>query len=258
MHVHVPFYLLIASHLPLFIRERIRPEISFGASELDTFKREDFRRVGESFADAGIPVTLHAPFMDLRPGAVDAKIRQVSLDRLRQVFDLAPLFRPRSIVCHPSYDSRYYVSNEREWMENSAATWMSLLPAARELNLTIALENVYEREPGILKELIEVLDSPHVRLCFDTGHFNVFARKPLEEWLDSLGTLIGQLHLHDNHRLFDEHLPVGEGLFPFLKLFSRLGELKMHPIVTVEPHSEEHLWRTLKNIERMGLLEFIQ
>ncbi|PKP23694.1 MAG: AP endonuclease, partial [Bacteroidetes bacterium HGW-Bacteroidetes-22] len=142
IHVHAPFYLLKASHLPFFIRERIQPEISFGATELDSFGKEDFRRVGEAFLEAGIPVTLHAPFMDLRPGAVDPRIREASLDRLRQLFDLAPLFRPRSIVCHPSFDSRYYVSSERQWLENSVAAWKGFLPAAEELDLMIALENV--------------------------------------------------------------------------------------------------------------------
>ena len=58
-------------------------------------------------ADAGLKITFHAPFMDLRPGAMDDKIRRTSIDRIKQVFDLAPYFHPLKIVCHASFDERY-------------------------------------------------------------------------------------------------------------------------------------------------------
>ncbi len=257
VQVHVPFYYLLEGHLSVFIREKINPEISFSSFELDSFKPDDFRKVADKLIEAGLSITLHAPFMDLRPGAVDPGIRRASVDRLRQVFEIAPLFHPESIVCHPSFDRRYYVSNEQAWLENSVDTWNVFLPVAEELNTILAFENVYETEPGILKSLTDALASPRVRICFDTGHFNVFARSPLEEWINLLGTCIGQVHLHDNHARNDEHLPVGEGIFPFRRFFSMLGELDLQPIVTVEPHSEENLWKTLKNIRQLGLLDFI-
>jgi sugar phosphate isomerase/epimerase len=257
IQVHVPFYYLFEGYLSVFIKEKINPEISFSSLELDSFQQEDFGKIADALLGAGLSITLHAPFMDLRPGAVDARIRQATEDRLRQVFDIAPLFHPKSIVCHPSFDRRYYVSNEEAWLKNSLDTWKIFLPVAKELNTIIALENVYETEPGILKSLIDALASPHFRICFDTGHFNVFARSSLEEWIDSLGFCIAQLHLHDNHARDDEHLPVGGGTFPFRNLFSMLGKLELKPIVTVEPHTEENLQKTLKNIHQLGLLEFI-
>ena len=49
-------------------------------------------------ADAGLKVNFNAPFADLRPGALDDGIRQVSLDRIKQVLDLAPYFYPLKVV----------------------------------------------------------------------------------------------------------------------------------------------------------------
>ena len=53
----------------------------------------------------------------------------------------------------------------------------------------------------------------------------------------------------------DEHLPVGEGTFPFARLFAILRERKLAPILTVEAHSEKNLARTLANIGSLGILE---
>jgi sugar phosphate isomerase/epimerase len=254
VQIHMPFHMLRDRYLPMVLRERINPEIGFNHETLDRFHPADYRQIAEILRDTGLTVTIHAPFMDLRPGALDPKIRQVTLDRLRQVFDLAADFRPRSIVCHPSFDGRYYVSTEAQWLENSIATWRSFLPQANELNFLIALENVYETEPRMLKDLINTLASPHIRFCFDTGHFNAFAKTPLKDWIRELGPLTGQLHLHDNHGLTDEHLPLGEGNFPFQELLKKLGEMGQKPILTLEAHSEKHLWRTLENIRTLNLL----
>ena len=43
------------------------------------------------------------------------------------------------------------------------------------------------------------------------------------KWVDSLGDHLGEIHLHDNHGTADEHLPVGEGTFPFKELMRLLS-----------------------------------
>jgi sugar phosphate isomerase/epimerase len=255
IHFHLPFHLLRDKYLPLVLREGIQPEISFSHETLDRFHADDYRQVAEKILDAGLTTTIHAPFMDLRPGALDRKVRQATRERLQQVFDLAPLFRPRSIVCHPSFDGRYYVSTEDLWLENSIATWKPLAAAAEQMGAFIALENVYETHPEILKKLLCSFQSQHIRFCFDTGHFNAFAEAPLDEWIGQLGPLTGQLHLHDNHGVTDEHLPPGEGNFPFRDLLEKLWRMGCKPIITIEAHSEVHLRQSLINIDAMKLLE---
>ncbi len=258
IQVHVPFRLLMGEQLSLFIEHKLQPEISFSSFELDSFNPADFRLIAERLRQVDLPITLHAPFMDLRPGALDEKIRRSSIERFQQLFSIAPLFKPRSIVCHPAFDKRYYVSTEEQWLENSIDTWKRFLPAAETLDTVIAFENVYDTDPKMLLSLVDALDSPHARICFDTGHFNAFSQTPLHEWLEVLGARIAQLHLHDNHGINDEHLPVGEGTFPFINLFSSLHQQGNHPIITVEPHTEENLWKTLIHIKQLRLLDVDQ
>ena len=253
VHVHMPFDFL-PRFQEMILQEKMNLEIYFSCSALDKLDNTKCRQMANLLTDSGIKVTFHAPFMDLRPGALDGKIRQASLERLKQVFELAPYFHPLRIVCHPSYDSRYYVSCDEEWLDNSAATWLTLIALVREAETIIALENVYEKEPSILRRLFERLNSDRICFCFDTGHFNVFARTALNVWLEELGQYLGHLHLHDNHGRFDEHLPVGNGTFPFAELFQTLQEIKAKPSITLEAHAQADLWQSLSNIKEMGIL----
>ena len=63
------------------IRDGLNPEISFNHIDLERYQAADFREVADRLVDSGLSVTLHAPFMDLRPGALDPRIRQVTVDR---------------------------------------------------------------------------------------------------------------------------------------------------------------------------------
>jgi sugar phosphate isomerase/epimerase len=255
IQVHVPFYRLRTDLLPMVIREGINPEIGFNHRDLDRFAEADFREIADRLTDAGLSVTFHAPFLDLRPGAIEPKIRQVTVERLRRVFELIPWFLPRSIVCHPSFDEKYYISCEQLWLENSLETWRSLLGYVRCTGTIIAMENVYERGPHQILPLLDALDSPHVRFCFDTGHANAFGSVSYKEWLMALGGRLGEIHIHDNNGATDEHLPVGEGNFPFREFLAGVRERNLDPILTVESHSEESLLRMVENIRAMKLLE---
>ena len=253
VHVHMP-YLLLGRHLPMVLAKKLNLEIYFSHDALQSLDRNQCAKVSRTLENAGLKVTFHAPFMDLRPGALDEGIRRASLDRIRQVFDLVPVFQPLKIVCHPSFDQRYYVSCYDLWLENSVRFWRQLIPQAGDGGAVIALENVYEREPGILRRLLEALNSDQVCFCFDTGHFNVFARAPLEDWMEQLGRFIGHLHLHDNFGKFDEHLPVGNATFPFDRFFAALKDLNVRPTITLEAHTQEHLWQSLANLQERSYL----
>ena len=255
LQVHIPFDQLVQKYLDKVLRESINPEIAFNCAILERFSDGDYDRIAKVLREAGRSVTFHAPFMDLRPGAIDPKIRQVSLERFRRVFEVASRFSPRAIVFHPSYDEKYYVSSGKKWLENSVETWAQLVPLAERLGTRIALENVYETDPEYMGRLLEALPPGRVGFCFDTGHFNAFAEAPLDTWIGALEHRIVEIHLHDNQGTHDEHLPVGDGNFPFEKLFRLLKEKNLRPILTVEAHSERNLARTLSNIEALGLLD---
>lgn len=254
IQVHMPFHFLRDKYLPAVLSEKINPEVAINHRDLEIYPREAFRDVGEKLQEAGLRVTIHAPFLDLRPGAIDPQIRRVTVTRITQVLDLAVFFRPVSIVCHAAFDERYYPSGEKQWLCNSLETFQSFLPQVEALNCPICVENVYEKEPTILRSLLDRVNSPYMRFCFDTGHHNVFAEAPVGFWIDMMSPYLTQLHIHDNQGVNDQHLPPGEGSFPFPDFFAMLRTRKLTPIVTLETHSIENFRRAIVRIEALGLL----
>jgi sugar phosphate isomerase/epimerase len=255
VHAHMPYHLL-PKYLEMILQKKLNTEIYFSHYALQNLDKIKCIETAKLFAGAGLKVTFHAPFMDLRPGALDDKIRQVSLDRIKEVLDLAPYFHPLKIVCHPAFDDRYYVDCDDLWLESSVKTWTELIALAKDAKTIIALENVYEKEPRILRRLLDALSSDSICFCFDTGHFNVFSYTPLNIWLQELGKYLGHLHLHDNRGKTDEHLPVGCGAFPFAELFQTLRAIGAKPSMTLEAHDQDDLWESLYNIKSMNLLDF--
>jgi sugar phosphate isomerase/epimerase len=249
VHCHVPYPQLSAS-LEQIVSRQINPEIFFSAETLDHLVWEELAAQAQVLHNAGLSTTIHAPFLDLNPGALDPIIRAATLRRFQQVFQAAELLQPRVIVFHPGFDELRYGDNRMAWLKNSISFWQEILPRAKELGCIIAVENIFEQEPSTLRGLLEAIDDPNFRYCFDAGHWNMFTTVSIETWLAELGQYIAECHIHDNHGKSDEHLPPGEGLINFDQVFKLLRQYAPEAVLTIEAHSKERLERALKAIEK--------
>lgn len=247
VHGHVP-YGQLQSRMATIIKHRINPEIFLTARELDSMIWEEVSAQMELLHSANLSTTIHAPFIDLNPGALDPAIREVTAKRVGQVFKAAEYIKPKVIVFHPGYDDIRYGNNRLDWLKNSIDFWQKFIPVAEDLNTIIAIENIFEKEPSTLKALLESVDNPCFRHCFDVGHWNMFSSTPLEEWFYELGNFIAESHIHDNHGIDDEHLPPGEGKIDFECLFNLLKQYAPQAVWTLEAHSLDHLEKSLNNI----------
>lgn len=245
IHVNVPYRMLL-QRIDFAIKNRINPEIYFSSEDLDTYQEKEVKLLSETLQKNQLEVTLHGPFMDLSPGGVDRKIKEVTMDRFKKTVELAKIFRPKMIIFHPGYEKWKFDGNVKLWLDSSLRTWKPLVEEAEALNLTIAIENTFEESPDPIKSLLMEIPSSHFRFCFDTGHHYIFSKTPLPTWLESLGEYLSEVHLHDNHQEMDEHLPIGEGGFDFKLFFRILSQMGLNPLFTIEPHEEAHLWRGLE------------
>lgn len=245
VHINAPFGMLWERYLPLFLAEGLNPEIGLDAASLERFSRADFQRVADQLHRAGLSITLHAPFQDLLPGALDARILAATRARLQDAFDLLDIFQPRSIVCHIGFEARHYTGVEEVWLAHSLATWEPLAAQAARSDTLVALENVYETDPGLIRRLFAALQAPNIRFCLDVGHLQAFGGGDFSTWLAELGDLVGQLHLHDNHGTGDEHLALGQGIVPLPLVLSYFAARDRAPIITLEPHHEKSLQPSL-------------
>ncbi len=238
-------YPSLKANLAEVIDADIQPEIGLEGDILYTEPENDFAQTARALDRAGLQCTLHAPFFDLNPGALDRVIRQASRDKLQRAFDLISIFRPASIVCHLGYEDNKHSYKQREWLKFSIDTWNILLETAAKFHTIFCLENTYESNPEMHRSVLWELDSEYARFCLDVGHLAAFAKCRWQDWLPDMDAWLGQLHLHDNHGDRDNHLAIGEGSFDFAALFGYLKKNNISPLMTLEPHHQGGMEKSL-------------
>jgi sugar phosphate isomerase/epimerase len=252
IQVNIPFTMLYDSYLDLFLEHELNPEIGIDARALERFTFSDFQSIAKKLQVFSPTITLHGPFIDLSAGSLDPAIRQLTRRRFEQLLQLVALFKPQAVVCHAGYDHKRYGFHREEWIENSLDLWSWLGTSTQAYGATLMLENVYEDGPDEIRVLFERLEDQNIGFCLDTGHLSAFGQASLANWLAAMEPYLGQLHLHDNHGGWDDHLALGQGKIDFQYLFDYLKSKRSKPpVITLEPHEEDAFWPSLEYLGKI-------
>ncbi len=175
----------------------------------------------------------HGPFNELAPCAIDPRVRQVSMDRYNQAFELMWNYGLKKMVLHGGYVPLVYF---KVWyVEQSIPFWKEFL-ADKPADFELCLENVMEPDPSYLVEIVEGVDDPRCGLCFDTGHANItkVCEVPTEEWIKAFAPHLKHLHLHNNDGVWDWHKNLAEGTIDMNRVLDLLDEMAPAASITFE------------------------
>jgi sugar phosphate isomerase/epimerase len=250
LHVKVYLFRLEGEGLDRFLASGFNPEICLDALDLDGTDAAAFSRVAEALAAHGRSCTVHAPFLDLAPWSLDPAVRALTRQRLEQTLTVAAILRPRTVVCHAGFEARRHVYFLEQWLERSAEVWAWFAARVYEAGARLMLENVYERGPEVLRSLLDRLDPRQAGFCLDVGHQALYSRVPVGEWVDALGDRLGQVHLHDNEGMLDDHLALGQGSIDFTALFAELARASEPLAATLEMDYETSAPQSVSFVER--------
>ncbi len=247
-NVHMP-YSARKKYFDKFLQYKISPEIFFNGNDLDKINYKEIEDISKKLSEKGLKPSVHAPFNDINISASDNAIIEVTQKKLLKTIELAQILNATGIVIHPGYDPFRFRLMEDSWFNSVKKNLEPIIKKAEDCKIYLAIENIFEESFEYLKKLLLHFNSKLFGHCFDTGHFNIFAKTSLENWLENMNHHIISLHLHDNLGYIDQHLPVGDGSFPFKFFFTKLkANLKW---VTLEMHNEKSVYRCLQNIKTM-------
>lgn len=184
-----------------------------------------------------VPI-LHAPFTELCPGSIDHRAVELAMDRLKEAYAVAAEFGIKKMVVHSGYMPWLYF---KEWhLEKSLDFWRAFM-ADKPADFCLCIENVFEDEPYMLKELAGKLDDPRVGICLDIGHANVMTGKSdlalgkalragvsgsgvlsVPQWIGVLGAHIKHFHLHNNDGNADMHDSLQRGTLDAKEIFETI------------------------------------
>lgn len=247
LHVHIPFSQW-QKHFPLLKKHRLQPEIAFKWPDLDPTLQSAVKQAGRQLAAEGLAVTVHAPFMDLNPGALEPLVRDATMRRWTETLEVADMLGARLVVLHPGYDRWRYGGQSQPWINACLDFFPPLLEHAARIECLLVLENIFEENPDTLRAVLQTLDSPWLGHCFDVGHWRLFGKCSMEQWFSVLGPWIRHLHVHDNSGDRDAHLAIGEGDIDFHQLFKLVETEQIPPSMTLEVHDCEALLRCVRSI----------
>ena len=175
--------------------------------------------------------TLHGPFNELFPCAIDKKARDLASFRYGHAIDLAKRYGAKKVILHGGYNPWIYYP---EWyVSESIAFWKEFL-SKREGDVAVVLENVLETDPQWLVDIVRGVDDPRLRLCLDIGHVNAYSKVSLMAWLELWAPYISHFHIHNNDGTRDQHGDLGEGSIPMKEFLLRAEELCPAATYTLE------------------------
>lgn len=199
---------------------------SLYALEVNNFFSHSIRELEKFFAPhkeaaeiAGIQINqMHMPYPSYIPSATEEINNYLMQIVAPKSLEICAFFGCPYIVVHGFKLAKELGSEEAEW-EQTEKFLDSLAPIAKELGITICMENIYTSIGNRIiegpccdaRKVVARIDwingkfgAEVLGFCFDTGHANLIGID-FEDFITTLGSRLKVLHIHDNDGIGDLH-----------------------------------------------------
>ena len=195
-------------------------------------------------------LALHGAFFDLFCGSPDRQVTAIARERFRQNLTIAAELGAHVVNFHinflPLIDDPGYLPG---WLKRQIAFWPPLAQEAGTLGVTIVLENMWEPDPAIQRQVLDGVHSPNLRACLDVGHARIYSKLGLETWIDTLAPYLVYTHLHNTNGQQDIHMKFDDGVLDMPAILNRLRSLPHPPIFCLELPDAATLQASLEHLQ---------
>lgn len=202
--------------------------------------------------------SLHAPHAGIETGTKDYYDYEKSMSYLNMAYQVALKLGCTEMIVHNGYKvGTYYYP---KYIERSIDFWKNFLSDKGD-TITICLENQFELDSDMIKQIIDGVNDPRLKACLDIGHAHANSIMPVEKWIETLGDRIAYYHLHNNHgkqnipdHNDDEHLGLNYGTIDIAKVLECSERFSPNAIWNLESQVNYHLEdiETLKSLGYLG------
>ncbi|MBN1551549.1 sugar phosphate isomerase/epimerase [bacterium] len=192
-------------------------------------------------------IAVHGPFLGIKYDYQDHILKEAVKMRLNRTYEVVRQIKPDTLVLHTGFSDeveKFHLQNL--WLQETMEFWQKEIEKYAALNVTVVLENIIESDPSYMKILVDNVNHPNLKLCFDIGHAHVWSHWSPSEWIEFLGNRIFHIHLHDNAGEQDNHLPVGKGSIDFENFFNTVR--KHIPDVTISLEVDSDKETVIENL----------
>ena len=237
-------YSMLPANVSILDRFKIAKEAGFQRIECPTTRSQaDAEAMKAASEKVSLPIhsVMNMDHWKYPFSSPDPAVVEKSLDGARVSIRNAHLWGAETVLLVPAVVNAK--TTYREAYQRSQPAIKKLLPLAEELNVTLALEEVWNKfllSPLEFARYIDEFNSPKIRAYFDVGNVVLYGYP--QDWIRTLGPRIAKLHIKDfsfrNDKTVDasvaKWVPLGEGDIDWNAIYSALHDIGYHGTATVE------------------------
>ncbi|KPV64189.1 MAG: endonuclease IV [Candidatus Bathyarchaeota archaeon BA2] len=220
-----------------------------GLHTLNSRRVKALRKVAQS---KDLDVAVHAPFSGINIAVPSPVLRRAILKRLKKSIFYAGQLDCRLWLFHPGLQtgiSHFYPG--RDWQLNLDSV-RALLKISRKEGVEIAIENVPESYPFILKSVQDFSRfydelNDDIGLVLDVAHANL--NRQIQDFIRRFSEKIVHIHVSDNDGASDSHLGIGYGTINWESVAKAVKESKYSNVIMLE--SIEHVEESLQTLRKL-------
>ena len=193
---------MLAKEVPYATRFKIARDAGFDAVEMQTIAGEaEAAEIREAALASGVRIhsVMNMDHWRFPLSSPDGEVVNRSVAGMETSLRNAALWEADTVLLVPAVVDAT-TSYRDAWTRSQRVIRERLLPMARELKVTVAVEEVWNKfllSPLEFARYIDEFESPWVKAYFDVGNV-VFYGFP-QDWIRALGPRIAKVHLKDFH-----------------------------------------------------------
>jgi sugar phosphate isomerase/epimerase len=219
-----------------------------GLHTLNSKRVKALRKVTQS---RDLELTLHSPFADINIASPTPVLRRAILKRLGKSISYASQLDCQLWIFHPGLKTGVsYFYPGLDWQINLESIH-ALLRIARKHGVTIAIENVPEPHPFLMKNVQDFSRfysevGEDIGLVMDIAHANL--NHQIEGFITEFSDKIVHMHVSDNNGLNDTHLGIGYGTIDWANVAKAVKTVEYNNVIMLE--SVEHVEESLQTLRQ--------
>lgn len=189
------------------------------------------------------------------PSSLEAEIRAEAMATYRSEGELVRELGGTGVVVHPAPmcpdPVRISPASRDARIDPMRQSMDELARLGEELGVIYLVENIpsnyyFGSDAQQLADMLRQVNSPNLRMCFDTGHAHMTTKKTVAQDLMDCLDVVSYFHINDNDRRLDAHAIPGQGTIDWPSLATVIAKLPMDVSVMLELfHSEAEMSRQI-------------
>jgi sugar phosphate isomerase/epimerase len=180
----------------------------------------------EHLASHDLVCSVHAPLSDVNIGSMNHRLREVALREVMVTIEHAGALGLNPVTVHPGFYTPIGHLDKEGVRRKTKDALHAIDRIAMDCGVKVALENMPAMPITMATDpqgLLELLEGTELGICFDIGHANT--TRNIDDYL-ALTERFHNVHFHDNHGQYDQHLVIGEGTVPFASALAKMQGYK--------------------------------